>query len=340
MRELTNNILAGHAEILDASIARWEKQAVDWEAPRESAPPPPLNERTIRDAVTITGPGTFFGKATRTLTFCPPRNDGWWFDRSDLPECLPMRVSVRNVWTTGEIVSNIVLRSGSPHNYIRMVEHMVALKVGLHLDHIMIQIDSGDPPIFDRGSLDLIEAIERAGIIETDRPARYVTVKEPVTAVDAHGGFLCLLPAAANDRTLFLDCAIDFPNAIGKQRIRFPVTEEHFRLGAIARTNTSATKKMYCRTVGKIFADIRNLGYTADNVLVAGKTAYVNPPKLMHEGKSLEAIWHRAVLDLLAAIALIDRGRFAGTVISYKAGHGLDVRLITQIYQHDMLTPL
>ena len=94
---------------------------------------------------------------------------------------------------------------------------------------------------------------------------------------------------------------------------------------------------IYCKTIGKIFADTRHLGYTTKNILVAGPNKYVNEPGLMHEGKSLEAVWHRACLDLLAAIALIDRGRFVGKVISYKAGHTLDVQAVRELYLHDLL---
>jgi hypothetical protein len=58
---------------------------------------------------------------------------------------------------------------------------------------------------------------------------------------------------------------------------------------------------------------------------------------MMHNGKSLEAAWHRATLDLLAGPALIDRGRFVGRIISYKAGHTLDVQMIRELYRHDLL---
>jgi hypothetical protein len=43
---------------------------------------------------------------------------------------------------------------------------------------------------------------------------------------------------------------------------------------------------------------------------------------------------------LLAAIALIDTGRFVGRVVSYCAGHTLDVRAVTQLYMHDLLEPV
>ena len=94
---------------------------------------------------------------------------------------------------------------------------------------------------------------------------------------------------------------------------------------------------LYCKTIGKVFADTRNLGYSLDNILVAGPRRYVNKPHMVMDGKSLEAVWHRGVLDLLAAVALIDLGRFCGTIKSYKSGHNLDVEMIRQLYTHDLL---
>jgi UDP-3-O-acyl-N-acetylglucosamine deacetylase len=65
----------------------------------------------------------------------------------------------------------------------------------------------------------------------------------------------------------------------------------------------------------------------------------LNEPHLLQpDGRSLEPVWHRATLDLLAALALIDSGRLAGTVVSYRAGHTLDCRLMTLLYLHDLLT--
>jgi UDP-3-O-acyl-N-acetylglucosamine deacetylase len=97
---------------------------------------------------------------------------------------------------------------------------------------------------------------------------------------------------------------------------------------------------LYCKTIGKIFADVRNLGYTTKNILVAGRFWYFNKPGHVYKGKSLEAAWHRATLDLLAAVALIDRGRLAGKIISYKAGHALDVEMIRELYRRDLLVQI
>ncbi|MDA0322380.1 MAG: UDP-3-O-acyl-N-acetylglucosamine deacetylase [Verrucomicrobia bacterium] len=323
-------ILDGDAEQLRRSAAAFHATPVDQDTRDWDCAPIGRRRTTLAGEVSVTGPGTFLGRAARTLTFGPSLTDGWWFDRSDLADQLPIRVSTSNVWTTAR---NIVLRSGSPHNYMRMVEHIIALKLGMNLDNVVIQMESGDPPLFDRGSMDLVEAVERAGIVELDEDVPRFTVREPVTIGDARGGFLTCYPDEAGRGTLQVDCAIDFRTAIGRQRLRTTVTPETFRHGAQARTNTTFARMLFTKTVGKLFADVRNLGYTTRNILIAGRFGYFNEPKLIQDGKSLEAVWHRSMMDLVAALSLMDEGRFVGGVDSYKAGHTLDVLLLKRLHR-------
>ena len=328
-------LLAGDAALMERQFSRFMAQAVDQEWKPEIVEPDRY-QTTLAQSVSVSGPGTFFGRARRTLTFVPTTTEGWWFDRTDLPDSLPIRVAANNVWTTQR---NIVLCSGSPHNYMRMVEHIIALRLGLNLDNVMIRMDSGDPPLFDRGSMDLVEALDRAGIQRTLQPVSYVTVKEPVCLLGPHGSFLVFRPCTGPMPCLDLDCAVDFPTAIGKQRLRMRLTPETARYGALARTNCSGVQMLFAKTIGKLFADWRNLGYTTRNILIAGKWRYYNQPALIHEGKALEAVWHRAVMDLVAAIALIDTGRFVGEVQSYKAGHALDVIMVRHLFEKNLLVP-
>ncbi len=291
---------------------------------------------TIGGECSVSGPGTFRGDDRSTLTFRPSDEPGWWIERSDLPEQLLTPVSVRNVWTSAR---NIVLRSGNPHNYLRMVEHIVALRLGMGVDDLIISTASGDPPLFDRSSLDMVEAIGAEGVVERDEPARYVTVSEPVTFGGSRGDFLAFFPAETGQRGLRIDCAIDFASVIGRQRIVFDLTPELFREASYARTNASFSKMLLVKLIGWSMADTRNLGYTRDNILIHGKNRFHGEPRFIQGTKALEPVWHRAVLDLLAAVALIDIGRFCGTVVSYRAGHALDCRAVAQLYRHRLLRP-
>jgi UDP-3-O-[3-hydroxymyristoyl] N-acetylglucosamine deacetylase len=326
-------IIAGDSEIVRRAYDVFLSQPVDLILNSDQSGLEDDFQKTIARPVSVTGPGTFFRRAERTLLFEPSAEKGWWFERIDLPKDLPTSVSIRNVWTTAR---NIVLRSGSPHNYMRMVEHIIALKLGMGIDNLLIKVTSGDPPLFNRGSMDIVDALESAGTRQQSEPVPYVTVKETVTIGGENGGFLTFAPHDGKKK-LTIDCAIDFKDAIGKQRVQFDLTKKLFRDKAVARTNTTTAMKLYCLTVGQLFADIRNMGYTNSNILIAGKRRYLNEPYLLHEGKSLEAVWHRAIMDLLAAVALIDRGRFVGKITSYKSGHALDADMIRLLYRHNLL---
>jgi len=332
-------MLLGHAAGLPASQDRWAALPVDLVLRAPSDWHPDRQQTTLAAPFQVTGPATYSRRTHSTLRFAPSERPGWWIDRVDLPEQLPIQVSARNVWTSAR---SIVLRSGNPHNYLRMVEHIIALKLGLGLDNILLQIGTGDPPLFDVGSMPLVEGVEKAGIAvqQPPQPLVYWTAKEPVTVLGPNGSFLHLDPAQPGQRHLALDVAIDFPTAIGCQRLQFDLHAAAFRHGAQARTNCSLTEVVFARTLGKLFADVRSLGYTRDNILIAGRHRYLNEARLLHNGRSLEAVWHRAVLDLIAALSLIDTGRLAGRIISYKAGHTLDVRLVTQLFLHDLLEPV
>ncbi|MBQ9694009.1 MAG: UDP-3-O-acyl-N-acetylglucosamine deacetylase [Kiritimatiellae bacterium] len=294
-------------------------------------------ETTLLGTESAEGVGTFERRRNALLQIGPSTVPGWWIHRTDLKEQLDVKVSVRNVWTSAR---NIVLRAGSPHNYLRMVEHIIALRLGLGVDNVRLSIAGGDPPLFDRSSLDLVEAIQKAKIVSTGRPARYVTVKEPVTIGGTRGDFVTLLPAEKGDKRLHLDVAIAWDTVIGQQRIQVDLTPETFIYGAGARTNATQSQYIFSKTIGKLLADVRNMGYTKDNILIHGKSGFVTTPRPefdLGNGSSSEPVWHRTMLDLVAAIALVDRGRFIGTVKSYRAGHTLDVRLMTLLYMLDLL---
>ena len=334
----TGRLVAGNRDAVLAAQQRFMDQPVDLALLDESGKYPfSLKRTTLGGVASCSGPGTFQGRERSTLTFGPNAGSGWQIDRADLPDQFPIGVSVRNVWTTAR---NIVLRSGNPHNYLRMVEHIVAFRLGLGIDDATVAIASGDPPLFDRGNYDIYEALSRAGIVEKDEPARFVTVREPVTFGGTRGDFLTFLPAENGRRTLRVDCAVDFPSAIGRQRIIYDLSPEVFREGCQARTNAPYSLYLYTRTVGKIFADTRNLGYTKRNILIHGRKRYLNEPGLMHGGRSLEAVWHRSTLDLLAAVSLLDGGRFAGTIVSYRAGHTQDVSMCSALQLHGHLVEL
>ena len=255
----------------------------------------------------------------------------------DLPEQLDTKVDIANLWTSAQ---NLVLRSGSPHNYLRMVEHIVALRTGLGVDDVLLKVNSGDPPLFDQSSLPLIKAMEHAGIVQSGSEATYVTVREPVAFGGSRGDFLMFLPAEDGERNLRIDCAISWDTVIGQQRVLFDVTPETFRYAAFARTNATRRQYLMAKTVGKLFASTRNMGYNERNILIHGKRRFYTKPRFPVGGKFLEPVWHRATLDLMAAVALLGEHRFCGTIVSFRAGHTLDCDAVRALVRNGLLARL
>ena len=327
----------GSAAAIAAAYEGFRRQPVDEMRLAEGRTPPfPKRRRTLAGEASVAGVGTFKGSEKQTITFAPSERPGWWIRRMDLPEQLDTKVDIANLWTSAQ---NLVLRSGSPHNYLRMVEHIVALKCGLGLDDVLLKVNSGDPPLFDQSSLPLIKAVEHAKIVETGDDATYVTVREPVAFGGRRGDFLLFLPAGRRDRTLRVDCAISWNTVIGRQRVVFDVTPETFRYAALARTNATRRQYLFAKTVGKLFAATRNWGYNERNILIHGRRYYTEP-RFPVNGKFLEPVWHRATLDLLAALALTGSDRFVGTVVSYRAGHTLDCDAVRALYRNDLICSL
>lgn len=329
-------IVFGSAASIDAAYRLFRDLPIDEMrlAPNRASPFPACR-RTLVGEAPVAGIGTFQGSRKQTLTFAPSGRPGWWIRRMDQPEQLDTKVDIANLWTSAQ---NLVLRSGSPHNYLRMVEHIVALKVGLGIDDVLLKVNSGDPPLFEQSSLPLIKAVEHAGVRETDAPATCVTVKEPVAFGGGRGDFLLFLPAAAGERNLRIDCGISWNTVIGDQRVLFDVTPETFRYAALARTNATRRQYLLAKTVGKLFASTRNWGYNERNILIHGHRRFYTEPRFPVGEKFLEPVWHRATLDLLAALALTGEDRFVGTVVSFRAGHTLDCDAVRALYRNNLLT--
>jgi len=326
----------GSSASIAAAYERFRVQPIDeTRLAQDRSSPFPAKRQTLLGDAPVAGIGTFKGSEKQTLTFAPPNKAGWWIRRMDLPEQLDTAVDVANLWTSAQ---NLVLRSGSEHNYLRMVEHIIALKVGLGVDDVLLRVNSGDPPLFEQSSLPLIKAMEHAKIVETDEDATYVTVKEPVAFGGGRGDFLLFLPAENGERNLRIDCGISWNTVIGNQRILFDVTPETFRYAALARTNATRRQYILAKTIGKLFAATRNWGYNDRNILIHGKRKFYTEPRFPVGDKFLEPVWHRATLDLMAAIALIGgSSRFVGTVVSYRAGHTLDCDAIRALRRNDLL---
>jgi UDP-3-O-[3-hydroxymyristoyl] N-acetylglucosamine deacetylase/3-hydroxyacyl-[acyl-carrier-protein] dehydratase len=136
-------------------------------------------QRTIQKAVSITGKGLHTGAAV-TLTFNPAPENHWFkFQRIDL-EGHPI------IDADCDLVVDTSRGTTLEKNGVRVhtTEHVLAALVGMGVDNCLIQVTGPEMPIMDGSSLNFIEILEIAGIIEQDAERDYFELTENLTYED------------------------------------------------------------------------------------------------------------------------------------------------------------
>jgi UDP-3-O-[3-hydroxymyristoyl] N-acetylglucosamine deacetylase/3-hydroxyacyl-[acyl-carrier-protein] dehydratase len=137
-------------------------------------------QRTIQKAVSITGKGLHTG-AQVTLTFNPAPENHWYkFQRTDV-EGQPI------IDADCDLVVDTSRGTTLEKNGVRVhtTEHVLASLVGLGIDNCLIQITGPEMPIMDGSSLNFIEILETAGIVEQEAERDYFVLNENLTYEDS-----------------------------------------------------------------------------------------------------------------------------------------------------------
>jgi UDP-3-O-[3-hydroxymyristoyl] N-acetylglucosamine deacetylase/3-hydroxyacyl-[acyl-carrier-protein] dehydratase len=136
-------------------------------------------QRTIKQAVSLTGVGLHTGQPV-TLTFNPAPENHWYkFQRVDLPEQPIIEADADLVVDTSR---GTTLEKNGARVYT--TEHVLAALVGLGIDNCLIQVTGPEMPIMDGSSWKFIEALEAAEIVEQSADREYFVLSENLTYED------------------------------------------------------------------------------------------------------------------------------------------------------------
>jgi UDP-3-O-[3-hydroxymyristoyl] N-acetylglucosamine deacetylase / 3-hydroxyacyl-[acyl-carrier-protein] dehydratase len=136
-------------------------------------------QRTIKQAVSVTGKGLHTGQAV-TLTFNPAPENHWYkFQRTDLAEQPIIDADADLVVDTSR--GTTLEKNGAR---VHTTEHVLAALVGLGIDNCLIQVDGPEMPIMDGSSWKFIEALEAAEIVEQEADRDYFELTENLTYED------------------------------------------------------------------------------------------------------------------------------------------------------------
>lgn len=134
-----------------------------------------VQQRTIKQPVTMTGVGLHTG-VTTTMTFRPaPENYGIRFKRVDLggePE-VPALVDY-----VIDIARGTTIGIGEAKVYT--VEHVMAALVGMQVDNLIIELNNQEPPIGDGSAKPYVDMLLKAGFERQNAPKDYLIIDQAV----------------------------------------------------------------------------------------------------------------------------------------------------------------
>ncbi len=132
-----------------------------------------LKQVTLKQEITVEGPGLHTGVNAR-LTFKPaPENHGYKFKRVDAKDQPVIDADVDNVVDTSR--GTTLSQNGVK---VSTTEHALAALVGMEVDNVLIEIDGPEVPILDGSSFPFVSAIEKAGFREQEATRSYFELKD------------------------------------------------------------------------------------------------------------------------------------------------------------------
>jgi len=265
-------------------------------------------QRTISKEVTLHGRGLFTGEPG-DLTFTP----------ADIGAGITfVRRLGEKVATIPAMVQNVVkrprrtcLKNGTLQ--IETVEHCLAALTGLGITNATVTLsgsNSGEIPMGDGSSIDFIQMIDDAGVIEQDAEIEPLIIKKPLQ-VQLGDATLTALPGPTDKLEIIYDFEAGAP--IGRQVFAFHLGSDDF-LKELAPARTFVFEHEA--------AELRKRGFgehlTTQDLLVIAPTGPVDNAFRFHD----ECVRHK-VLDLIGDLTLVGRPLF-GRLVAYKSGHELN----------------
>ena len=275
-----------------------------------------LNQKTIKQSITIKGVGLHTGFMTNMKINPGEPNTGIIFKRTDLKKNNYIIPSVFNVSDT-TLCTTVSNEFGVK---ILTIEHLMGALFGKGIDNAFIEIDSEEVPILDGSAKIFVEKINLAGIQTSNIPIKIIKIEKKVSFKDG----VKSISIEPNKINLDIDFEIKYNNPlIGNQRNLVKVYEENLTEIYSART--------FC-----LYEDIEKLkkmnlakGGSLENALVVKDNKILNESGL----RSKKEFVNHKILDFMGDLYLAGY-KVIGKVICSQGGHKLTNQLLRRVFQN------
>lgn len=272
-------------------------------------------QKTIRSSIQIEGVGLQTGSRTRLVLKGAPADSGINFIRTDLADKPLINIRSLSLDDYDLKKRRTTLKAGKIQ--IQTTEHILSAIFGLGIDNITIEIDGKELPGLDGSAKGYVEAIERAGVIEQDAPAKEFVVKESVCCAAKKGSFLEAIPYNGFKISYFLSYPV---GSIGEQFLSLDITPDIFK-------KEIAPARTFCMKKEAILLRILGFGRGADykNTLIMGRDGPIKNKLRFPD----EPARHK-MLDLIGDLSLVGMPLKAH-IVAVKSGHMLNMELVRKL---------
>ena len=298
-------------------------------------------QQTISSEISISGVGLHTGNKTR-LTFKPAiENHGIKFVRADLAERPTIDADLNNVVNLSR---GTTLGAGSIQ--VHTVEHVLAALYGMQIDNVLVEIEGNEPPVMDGSSVQFVEKLKVAGIVQQSAPREYIEVDRTIVYHNKEKAIDIVIVPSPVFRITYM---IDYPNShLGTQYTAMYDIDEFENEYAPARTFCFLSETEKLKEAGLI------KGGNLDNAVVfidreledsefdrMKELFGLQSTKIERDGGILdnrklrfdnEPVRHK-VLDLLGDLALLGNP-IKGHVMAARAGHAAHAEIAKKVRKH------
>lgn len=268
-------------------------------------------QRTIEKPVSLEGRGYLTGVEVK-IVFCPAEPDaGVVFIRTDLPNQPKIPAHIDFVIPRQRRTS-----IGKDDAVIEMIEHVMAALTGLGIDNCRIEMNAPETPGCDGSSQAFVDALNQAGIVDQDAPARVWKIDRPLTVTE---GTMTISAMPDPDSLFKLNYTLDYANhaAIGRQVYDFELHDNSFEQELCsARTFVleSEVEQLHAAGIGR--------HCTPKDLLIFGSNGPIDNTLRFQN----EPVRHK-MLDVIGDLRLLGC-RIQGKVVANKSGHNLNAELV------------
>lgn len=260
-------------------------------------------QKTIKNAVEISGIGLFSGQSVHMKIKPAPVDSGIVFFRTDLPGAFPIRASVSSVVATPRCT---VL--GKDSAVIQTVEHLLAALSAYEIDNAYVEIDGSEVPVLDGSSIPFVQLLKQSGIEQQGSTKPVYKLVEPLFYADKD---IQIVAIPADE--FRVSYTLQFPAiySIATQYASFPVNPEVFET-QIAPARTFSAYEEIAPLIEKGLIK----GGSLENAVLIQKGEVLNP-----EGVRMpdEFVRHK-ILDVIGDLSLVSF-TFIAHVIAIRSGH-------------------